>query len=82
MSVIISDEILEASQLTPSEFCQEIALHLFQIGHLTLAYASQLADLQPNAFRQLLKQHNIPLYSYDVEDLELDLTNLKELGRL
>jgi predicted HTH domain antitoxin len=82
MSVIISDEILEASQLTPSEFCQEIALHLFQTGHLTLAYASQLADMQPKAFRQLLKQHNIPLYSYDVEDLELDLKNLKELGRL
>jgi predicted HTH domain antitoxin len=82
MSVIISDEILQASQLTPSEFRQEIALRLFQTGHLTLAYASQLADMQPNAFRQLLKQHNIPLYSYDVEDFELDLKNLKELGRL
>jgi predicted HTH domain antitoxin len=81
MSITISDEILQASQLTPSEFCQEIAL-LFQTGHLTLAYASQLADMQPNAFRQLLKQHNILLYSYDVEDLELDLKNLKELGRL
>jgi predicted HTH domain antitoxin len=82
MSVIISDEILEASQLTPSEFCQEIALYLFQAGRLTLGYASQLADLEPNAFRQLLKQRHIPLYSYDVQDLELDLKNLRELGRL
>jgi predicted HTH domain antitoxin len=82
MSVIISDEILEASQLTPSEFCQEIALYLFQTGRLTLGYASQLADLEPNAFRQLLKQRHIPLYSYDVQDFELDLKNLRELGRL
>jgi predicted HTH domain antitoxin len=82
MSVIISDEILEASQLTPSEFCQEIALYLFQTGRLTLGYASQLADLEPNAFRQLLKQRHIPLYSYDVQDFELHLKNLRELGRL
>lgn len=82
MSVVISDEILQASQLSPSEFRQEIALHLFQTGRLTLGYASQLADLQLNAFRQLLKQRNIPLYCYGVDDFELDLKNLRELGRL
>ncbi|MEP0886118.1 hypothetical protein [Microcoleus sp. FACHB-SPT15] len=35
-----------------------------------------------NAFRELLKQRHIPLYVYDVEDFELDLNNLRELGRL
>ncbi|VXD14477.1 conserved hypothetical protein [Planktothrix paucivesiculata PCC 9631] len=35
-----------------------------------------------DVFRQLLKQRHIPLYSYDVEDFELDLKNLQELGRL
>ena len=85
MSIVISDEILQASQLTPSEFRQEIALHLFQKGNLTLGYASQLAQLaqmESQEFRQLLKQRQIPLYSYDVEDFELDLKNLRELGRL
>jgi len=82
MSVIISDEILQASGLTSSDFRQEIALYMFQTGRLTLGYASQLADMHQNSFRQLLKQHNIPLYSYDVEDFELDLKNLRELGRL
>lgn len=82
MSIVISDAILYASQLTPSEFRQEIALHLFQTGRLTLGYASQLAQMQPSDFRQLLKQRKIPLYSYDVEDFELDLKNLRELGRL
>ncbi|BAU14104.1 hypothetical protein LEP3755_46490 [Leptolyngbya sp. NIES-3755] len=82
MSVVISDEILQASQLSPSEFRQEIALYLFQTGRLTLGYASELANLSIHDFRQLLSQRNIPLYSYDVEDFELDLKNLKELGRL
>lgn len=82
MSVVISDEILQASQLTPSEFRQEIALYLFETGRLTLGYASKLADMQLNAFRQFLKQRNIPLYSYEIEDFELDLKNLRQLGRL
>lgn len=82
MSIVISDEILQASQLTPNEFRQEIAIHLFQTGRLTLGYASQLADMPLDAFRQLLKQRNIALYSYDVQDFELDLKNLRELGRL
>ncbi len=82
MSVIISDDLVEASQLTPSEFRQEIALYLFQTGRLTIGYASQLAEMSLNAFRQLLKQRNIPLYVYDVEDFELDLKNLRTLGRL
>jgi predicted HTH domain antitoxin len=82
MSVVISDEILHASQLTPNEFRQEIAVYLFQTGRLTLGYASSLADMSLNAFRQLLKQRKVALYSYDVEDFELDLKNLQELGRL
>ena len=82
MSIVISDEILQASQFTPSEFRQEMALHLFQIGRLTLGYASQLAQMKSQEFRQLLKQRQIPLYSYDVEDFELDLKNLRDLGRL
>ncbi|MBD2232543.1 UPF0175 family protein [Phormidium tenue] len=82
MSVLISDEILRASQLTPAEFRQEIAVHLFQTGRLTLSYASQLAELPLNDFRQLLKQRNIPFYVYDVEDFGLDLKNLQSLGRL
>jgi predicted HTH domain antitoxin len=41
MSVVISDEIIQASQLSPSEFRLEIALHLFQTGRLTQAHASR-----------------------------------------
>jgi len=82
MSLLISDDILQASHLTPDEFCREIALHFFQTGNLTLGYASQLARMSPQQFRQLLQERSIPLYSYDVEDFELDIQNLRELGRL
>ena len=82
MSILISDDILQASRLTPDEFRCEIALHLFQTEHLTLGYASELAGLSPQQFRKLLQEHNIPLYSYDVEDFQLDIQNLQELGRL
>ncbi|MDX2239213.1 MAG: UPF0175 family protein [Leptolyngbyaceae cyanobacterium bins.302] len=82
MGVVIPDEILQASKLSPNEFRQEIALHLFQIGRLSLSDASNLAGVQVRDFRQLLKQRDIPLYSYDVANFELDLKNLQELGRL
>ena len=60
MSIVISDEILQASGFTPDQFNQEIALHLFQTGHLTLGYASKLADMPIDTFRHLLKQRIFP----------------------
>jgi len=65
-----------------AEFKQEIALLLFQSGRLTIGHASHLAEMSPYAFRELLKQRHIPLYVYDIEDFELDLKNLRQLGRL
>lgn len=65
MTVVISDEILQASEFTPGDFCHEIATHLFQTGRLTLGYASHLADMPLHAFRQPLKQRKIALYSSD-----------------
>ncbi len=82
MVLVISDEFLEASQLTPTEFLQEIALHLFESGQLTLNYAAKMAQMESDAFRDLLRKRKIPLYRYDLEDFEVDLKNLQELGRL
>lgn len=82
MSLVISDEILHACNMEAAEFKQEIAVLLFQAARLGLSQASHLAELPPSAFRQLLKERNIPLYVYDVADFELDLQNLRELGRL
>ncbi|MEC4982685.1 MAG: UPF0175 family protein [Oscillatoria sp. PMC 1068.18] len=82
MSLTISDEFIEASELTPTEFLQEIALYLFESGRLTIGYAAKMAQMDIEAFRDLLKARNIPLYQYDLDDFEVDLQNLRELGRL
>ncbi|MEC4852325.1 MAG: UPF0175 family protein [Jaaginema sp. PMC 1079.18] len=59
-----------------------MALHLFQSQRLTLSYAAKMAQMEVKAFRELLKARHIPLYEYDLEDFEVDLQNLQELGRL
>jgi predicted HTH domain antitoxin len=68
--------------LTPTEFLQEIALHLFESGRLTFDYAAKMAEMESDTFRNLLKARKIPLYHYDLEDFEIDLQNLRDLGRL
>lgn len=82
MSIVISDEIIAASQLSQAEFLQEMAIHLFQSGRLTVGYASQMAQVDQVSFKEMLKARNIPLYVYDVDDFELDLKGLQELNRL
>ncbi|MEC4819650.1 MAG: UPF0175 family protein [Scytonema sp. PMC 1069.18] len=82
MSVVISDDTLRASGMTEAEFKQEVALLLFASGKLPLGYASKLAEMDKIQFQQLLGERKIPLYSYEIEDFELDLKNLRELGRL
>lgn len=67
--------------MTIPELTQEIAIMLFQKGKLTLGQASQLADMSQFQFQHLLSARQITLH-YDENDLEKDLTTLKELGRL
>ncbi|MDY7007735.1 UPF0175 family protein [Dapis sp. BLCC M229] len=81
MSIIISDEILAATRMTPSEMKQEIAVMLFQKDKLTLGQASQFAGMNRIAFQHLLASRQIPVH-YDVEDLEQDIKNLQQMGRL
>lgn len=82
MSLVISDEFLKASQMSESELKIEVAIMLFQQKRLSLGKASELAQMNRFQFEKILKQRNIPTYTYDVEDLEIDLKNLQELGRL
>ncbi len=81
MSVIISDEILQATGLSEAELKQEIAVLLFQREKLTLGQASQLAGVSQLQFQHLLASRQIPVH-YDVAEFEEDLKTLKELKRL
>jgi predicted HTH domain antitoxin len=82
MSLVISDEFIKASQMTASELKIEIAIMLFQQQKISLGKASELAEVNRFEFEKILKQKNIPAYTYDVEDLAIDLKNLRKLGRI
>ncbi len=81
MSVLIPDEVLQASRLSERELKVEIAAMLFQKEKLTLGQASGLAAMDRPEFQHLLASRQIPVH-YDVADFEQDLKTLGELGRL
>jgi predicted HTH domain antitoxin len=81
MSVVISDEILQATHMTADEFMCEIAVFLFQQQELTLGQASHLAKTSQVQFQHLLASRQIPVH-YDIADFESDLKTLREMGRL
>jgi predicted HTH domain antitoxin len=81
MSVIISDEILQAARLTATEMRQEIAVLLFQREKLSIGQASRLAEMPQWQFQALLASRQIPLH-YDIDEFDADLQTLRKLGRL
>jgi predicted HTH domain antitoxin len=81
MSVLIPDEVLQASRLTERELKAEIAVMLFEKEKLTLGQASRLAAMDRLEFQHLLASRRIPVH-YDVADFEQDLETLRGAGRL
>ena len=81
MSLVISDEILQATRMSDAELKEEIALLLFQKEKLTLGQAGELAGMGQLQFQHLLASRRIPVH-YDVAEFEQDLKTLKELDRL
>ncbi|MBM4049524.1 MAG: UPF0175 family protein [Planctomycetes bacterium] len=78
MSVVIPDEVIQATRMTEQELRQEIAVLLFQKEKLTLAQASRLAGMTRLQFQHLLASRQIPVH-YDVQDFAQDLSTLSEL---
>jgi predicted HTH domain antitoxin len=81
MSLLISDELVQASGLSEAELLQELVLLLFQREKLTLGKASRLLGMTQLEFQTLLASHDLYIH-YDVEDLHEDVRNLQELGLL
>lgn len=81
MSVVITDEILDAAGMSGDEMVQELAVLLFQKEKLTLAQASRLARMSRWQFQHLLASRRIPLH-YDVAEFEADMKTLREMKRL
>ena len=79
MGFTVSDEILQAVQLTEEEFRCEVAVMLFQQERFTLAQAAEFVGMSRVAFQRLLASRKIPIH-YDVEDWERDVRTMKEMG--
>ena len=59
MNLTIPDEILQAAQLSVVDIKRELALLFLQKKALNVEQASQLADIHPIKFEQLLVQRQI-----------------------
>ena len=80
MSVVISDEVLQASRLTAFELKLEIAVMLFQKEKLSLGQASRLAAMDQLEFQHLLASRKLSVH-YDVANFDEDVKTLSQLGR-
>ena len=77
----ISQDILDSARLTLNDLKVEIAVSLYSQDRLSVGKARELAGMSLWEFRQLLGSRRISPH-YDLDDLEQDLTTLRELRRL
>ena len=80
MSIVIPDEIVYTTHMTPAEFMQEIALLLFQRDKLTLGQASRMAGMSQLQLQHLLASRRIAVH-YDVAEFEADLKTVQDMGQ-
>lgn len=81
MSLVIPDEIVQASGLSERDLFQVLVLMLYQQEKISLGRASRMLCLTNLEFQALLTEQNLYIH-YDVEDLHEDVENLKGLGLL
>lgn len=77
----ISQDILDSARLTLNDLKVEIAVSLYAQDRLSVGKAHELAGMSLWEFRQLLGSRRISPH-YDLDDLEQDLTTLRELRQL
>ena len=75
MSLVISEDIVQASGLSEQELVLELIILLFERKKISIGKASQLAKMPLLQFQNELAMRNINIH-YDETDLEVDLKNL------
>lgn len=81
MSLVISDEIVQASGLSENELFLEIILLLFQQEKLSLGRAAELLNLSQVRFQRLISERGICVH-YDVAEFQEDVQHLTGKGLL
>jgi predicted HTH domain antitoxin len=75
----ITIDLPDHLQLTEADLRTELAIALFQQNRITLGTASQLANLHQIEFQRLIASRGICIH-YDLDDLEQDLSSLRQNG--
>ena len=81
MSVLVSDEILQAANMSDAELKRELAILLYQQQKLGLSKARELAEMPLIEFQRELARRQIAVFD-DVAGFEAEISQLKALGDL
>jgi predicted HTH domain antitoxin len=81
MSVLVSDELLQAANMSDAELKTELAILLFQQKKLGLSKAREFAGVALVEFQQELARRQIPVFD-DLASLETEISQLQILGDL
>lgn len=81
MSLLIPNELVQASGLPEAELLQELVLLLFQTERIALGSASRFLGMTQLEFQALLAEKHLCVH-YDVNELHEDVENLQALGLL
>ncbi len=81
MSLLIPNELVQASGFSEAELLQELVLLLFRNERITLGSASRFLGMTQLDFQALLAEKKLCVH-YDVDELHEDVKNLQELGLL
>ena len=81
MGVQISEDILSQVNMTADEFLIEIAVHMYDIGKMSMGQARNFAGIDQITFQKEMSKRDVHI-KYDIEDLEKDLKTIEELRQL
>lgn len=81
MSIVIPNEIIQATGKNENLLQIELAIIMFKEYHISSAKAADFAKLSLIEFRQELANRNICI-NYDLSDFQQELQTLKALGDL
>ncbi|NEP87868.1 MULTISPECIES: UPF0175 family protein [Okeania] len=79
MSLLISDQIVQASGLSEDEVLVEIVIMLFQQEKISLGKTSELLGIHRMQFQKLISDRGICVH-YDVAEFQEDLKTLQTEG--
>jgi predicted HTH domain antitoxin len=81
MSVLVSDELLQAANMSDAELKTELAILLYQQKKLGLSKAREFAGVALVEFQQELARRHIPVFD-DLVCLKTEVFQLQMLGDL